>query len=310
MNRRAAILGIVLLQSLSSISGLAHDIIKTLNVGAIADTSLFEAAPDNNLGGSPTLVSGSTAQLKRSRALIRFAPDFSLLPTNAVIAGISLQLTVVSLPGGGGAGSNFKLHRLLRPWAEGTKTGNNGGPAASGETTWNAASFPAGLWSSPGAAAGIDYAAVPSTVASVSGLGKYEWSSTDQMIADFKGWREEPAKNFGWILISDAENISQSARRFGDRTDNDNAPLLVIEYLLPPEELKISEGQMIEQYFLLHIEFDENTTYEVQMREDLAPGSPWVTLETLGPFTQPIHWVFADPRGNHPQRFYRLKALP
>lgn len=288
----------------------AHDIVKTVTFKAAADTSLFELTPDNNLGGSDTLVAGTIAQLTKSRALIRFAPDFSLIPADASIVGVSLQLSVVSTPGGGGANSNFELHRMLRPWNEGTQIGKTGSPAQAGEPTWNARSFPAGSWSRPGGAAGTDFEAKASSSAAVTGLGRYEWSSNDQMKLDLAAWQADPSRNYGWILLSDAEATSQSARRFGSRDSGADAPTLVVEYVLPPEQVEIDEIQLIEDFALLHLDLAKDIRYAVQFKDDLSPGTPWQTKEVLGPFTEATHWVFADPRSNQKQRFYQLQTLP
>src|SRR5262245_31405199 len=49
----------------------------------VADTSLLEVSPTNNLGGYPGMNAGTTQEFKRTRALMRF--DFSSLPTNTLI---------------------------------------------------------------------------------------------------------------------------------------------------------------------------------------------------------------------------------
>src|SRR5207249_366366 len=89
----------------------------------VADTSLFEYAPDNNLGGG-SLVAGSIGinrQGKRSRALIQFS--MTNLPADAaILTSATLRLSVIKLPGSG-VDSMFDLHRVLHSWGDGHQGG-------------------------------------------------------------------------------------------------------------------------------------------------------------------------------------------
>jgi hypothetical protein len=108
----------------------------SVSIYPIADTSLFEYTPSNNLGGG-SLVSGTIGLGYRSRALVQFAT--SDIPTNVYLLAASLILTVSRTPQAGGVASYFDLHRMLRPWGEGNKSdgGPGGGaPADPGEATW------------------------------------------------------------------------------------------------------------------------------------------------------------------------------
>src|SRR5207249_7454081 len=51
--------------------------------------------------------------------------------------------------------------------------------------------------------------------------------------ADAQAWLNNPATNFGWMLITESERTPESARRFGSREDPSHAPVLVIGYLVP-----------------------------------------------------------------------------
>src|SRR2546426_11165996 len=91
-----------------------------------ADTSLFEDAPTNNLGGLDMLVTGTTAIGFRSRALIKF--DIAgHLPANATVTNALLRLTVVRTPSSGGKDSIFRLYRVVQGWEEGDKAGTSVG---------------------------------------------------------------------------------------------------------------------------------------------------------------------------------------
>jgi hypothetical protein len=80
----------------------------------VADTSLLEVAPDNNVGGFVGMNSGSTQEFNRTRALMRF--DLSSLPTNTLILSAMLQLEVTRQPDELANNTTFGVHRMLRPW--------------------------------------------------------------------------------------------------------------------------------------------------------------------------------------------------
>lgn len=81
--------------------------------------------------------------------------------------------------------------------------------------------------------AGGDFAASPSALAAVGGVGNYEIVSTPGMIADVQHWIDTPAEVFGWILIGpEGNDISQRARRLYSRSSAavDARPRLTISY--------------------------------------------------------------------------------
>src|SRR2546427_6017298 len=100
----------------------------------VADTTLYETTPNNNLGANTDFIAGTTAgnagQPYRNRALLRF--DVSgQIPTGAAITSATLTLLVVKTPSVP-ANSAFNLHRLLVSWGEGSKTGSLGLQATTG----------------------------------------------------------------------------------------------------------------------------------------------------------------------------------
>jgi hypothetical protein len=205
----------------------------TLTINASADTSLFEYDPNDNLGASSLVAGtiGSAGQDKRSRALFQFSnADF---PTDAFLLSATLNLSVLK-ESGAAVDSNFDLHRLVRPWGEGNKTGCEGAgrgcPANSGEATWNARFVPSDLWSLPGAAAPDDFLQDVSSTTFITGQGVYSFTN---LLADVEFWRAHPAENYGWILISESEEIPYTSRRFGSREEGP-APALQLDYLRLP----------------------------------------------------------------------------
>jgi len=202
----------------------------TIALPPVADTTSSQSYPDNNLGGEAFLESGLNDNADVSRALLKFDVAGNL-PANATIQRVTLTLTVahsISV-----SASVFSLHRVLHAWGEGAKTnGAGGGPATSGEATWNARLYPAPLWSVPGATAPADYVAAASASQFVIAESSYSFSSN--LLADVQFWFTNSAANFGWFLISEDEGTFDTSQRFASREDAANAPRLVIDYTLPP----------------------------------------------------------------------------
>src|SRR5206468_3825148 len=102
-------------------------------------------------------------------------------------------------------------------------------------------------WTIPGGAATNDYSPEASAEAAIYGVGDspYTFASSPALVADVQGWLDDPAANFGWMLICQAEQFNYTARRFGSREDLGNAPYLVVEYEPPQIDLvTIANGQL------------------------------------------------------------------
>lgn len=134
---------------------------------------------------------------------------------------VALTLHVTFAPGGA-KDSVFALHSVRLPWEEGkgspaTGSGNNGAPAQTGETTWSNRLSPNTRWEAPGGRAGFDYGSKTTASVPVSGVGSYTIASASnpELISDIQSWIDQPSSNFGWVLISQSEDILQTARRFG-----------------------------------------------------------------------------------------------
>lgn len=209
----------------------------TIAFTAVADTSLFEANPDYNLGAT-SLVSGTNRQYSRSRALFRF--DLSALPAGAVVTNVQVVMNVTRRPdpdNGEPVNSDFNLYRLHVGWGEGTSSSVTGSVASPGDATWNERYYQTVPWETGGAAVGVDYAASPSSTTPVSGVGSYTWQSSLRMVQDVTAWQSDPASNFGFILISQDEELPSSGRRFASTEDfSDTAlpPQLIVTYVPEP----------------------------------------------------------------------------
>ncbi len=274
----------------------------------VADTSLLEINPDNNLGGFMGMNAGTTQNYTRTRALLRF--DLSSLPTNSVILATALQVEVTREPDEPPNNTTFGLHRMLRPWGEGNKSPTTqpgrGLPATPGEATWNCAFHPTNTWTVPGGAADVDFSSVESSSQFIYGVGDspYRFETTPELVADVTAWVKQPASNFGWMLLCDDEPANFTARRFGTREDPSYAPFLEITFLAPP---RIDSARRNGDQFEIAFTAQAGQSYDVQYRDSLA-NSLWLSLTNFGPVaaTAPVQ-VFDSI--SQPHRFYRLNTF-
>ena len=282
---------------------------ESVRLQPVADTTLFESAPNDNLGGWTHFVAGTTgsqADRTRNRALLRFAIAGSL-PAGATITSASLKLAVTRIPGTSGGGSavnsTFALHRVLRSWGEGDKLGDRGAPADPGEATWNWRFAPADGWTTPGGEAGSDYVADPSATIGVTGLGADTIAGADTLVADVQLWLDQPGSNHGWLWLSQSEERAKTARAFGSREDAGQAPELEIEF--SPGELRIDRvgrsGDTLELQFAARA----GHGYAVEWTPQL-PAAGWTPLTNFPPAIADRTVTATDPITER-SRFYRLR---
>ncbi|MFO1461088.1 MAG: DNRLRE domain-containing protein [Verrucomicrobiota bacterium] len=123
----------------------------------VADTTILGINPENNLGATPELIVGSVNRLEsdiRARMLLRF--DLSGLPPGAVVTQAVLGVEVL-VKRDGSAPEGVGVHRMLRDWGEGSKSGLQGAKATAGEATWNSRFKGGGAWAEPGGKRGTDF---------------------------------------------------------------------------------------------------------------------------------------------------------
>ena len=214
---------------------------ETISLLPVADTTLFEVAPNNNLGGADFFNAGTAGNGNRNRALLRF--DFSeSLPPGAVITRAELTLEIVRQPRDGAANSFFGLRRTLQAWGEGAQVpaeANSpglGAPAGTGEATWNAPFAGGSLW----LVAGGHFSDSTSGLAPGGNLGgQLFFESTSALVADLQRWVDHPEENFGWTLASEDEETGKTARSFASR-ESGFGPLLTLQYAVVPEPAALS----------------------------------------------------------------------
>ena len=123
-----------------------------------------------------------------------------------------------------------ELHKLLADWGEGTSdaTGEEGqgAPATTNDATWRHRFYDTIFWTTQGG----DFSNTVSGSQSVGAIGDYTWSSA-QMVTDVQSWLDNPAGNFGWLVLGN-ESENTTAKRF-DTRESSSPPVLNIEYTPP-----------------------------------------------------------------------------
>lgn len=211
----------------------------TVRLAPSRDNTLFESTVSQlSNGAGPHLYAGRNSSFAgdRRRALLRFSVADSI-PAGAVIDRVELTLNVSQVRET--SGRPFGLHRVSTRWGEGASDsgtggvshgGGSGAPAAAGDATWTCAVLDTIPWTT----AGGDYASAESAVAQVGGLGAHVWASTPDLVADVQAWLDDPASDFGWILMGDESEVG-TAKRFDSRENATPAarPVLTVVYTAP-----------------------------------------------------------------------------
>lgn len=211
---------------------------------AVADTAQLQSVKDNTLyedpvgdssnGAGSAMFTGRNSQTVNSvrRALVAF-DIAAVIPAGSTIENVTMTLFNDAA---NASPQELSLHRLSASWGEGASAAGggqgSGGPAAPGDATWLHRYFDADLWTTPGG----DFAPAASSAAIVSGPGFYSWSSTSALVADVQGLLDQPAGNYGWLLLGN-ESEASSAKRFATREADDpfTRPMLNIEFTPVPE---------------------------------------------------------------------------
>lgn len=202
----------------------------SVGIVPVADTTLQSAFPTLNFGGGTTMTAGERRFGGSTRGLMVFNVA-GVLPPGAVIESASLSLTVVRSPVGGIA-STFDLHRLTASWGEGRGQDQGGSTALANEATWeNRFGASGSPWTTPGG----DFVSTVSSSHTIGAAGNYVFASSAQMVADIQSWYNDPADNFGWILMSESEGVNTTIQRFGTHEDKDTSPVLTISFTVVPE---------------------------------------------------------------------------
>jgi len=202
-----------------------------VNINPSKDNTLYEydsleGDRSNALGFH--FFAGETGMNELRRGVLAFDIAGSV-PPGSTITAVSLSVNMSRTPTS--TVYVMELHKLLADWGEGTSvaTGGegDGAPATPNDATWRHRFFDTIFWSAQGG----DFSATVSASQMVGVVGQYTWSSA-QMVADVQGWLDNPASNFGWLMLGDETAIA-TAKRF-DTRESASPPMLTIEFIRPP----------------------------------------------------------------------------
>src|SRR5438477_1414205 len=203
-----------------------------ININPSKDNTLYEYVPaDGDLSNALGFhfFAGETAMSELRRGVLAFDIAGNI-PAGSTITSVTLSIhmsrTALSTP------RIVELHRLLADWGEGTSQASGeegiGAPATPNDATWRHRFFDTIFWTTQGG----DFSATVSASQSVGAIGVYTWSSP-QMTADVQSWLDNPASNFGWLVLGD-ESTSTTAKRF-DTRESASPPALTIVYTEPTQ---------------------------------------------------------------------------
>jgi hypothetical protein len=177
-------------------------------------------------GAGPHIFTGTTRFRARRRALLAFDVA-AQIPPGSRITRVSLTMNVSQTISGP---MPVTLHRVSANWGEGTSNAGSAGdgagaPSTTNDATWVHTFFPDRRWTNAG---GDFTAAADATGSAASGNSVWEGGT---MIARVQEWLDQPASNFGWIVIGN-EVGQATAKRFDSREvpNATSRPSLTIEF--------------------------------------------------------------------------------
>jgi len=199
-----------------------------INIFPSKDNTLYQYNPNegdlsNALGNH--FFTGTTGFGEIRRGVLAFDIAGNI-PPGSTITAASLSLNMSR--GFNGTARTTELHKLLADWGEGTSQApgeeGSGAPATANDATWRHRFYDTVFWTTQGG----DFSPTVSASQSVGPAGQYMWSSA-QMVADVQSWLDNPASNFGWLVLGD-ESTSPTAKRF-DTRESASPPVLTIDYV-------------------------------------------------------------------------------
>ena len=204
--------------------------LQSLDIDAFKDNTLYETVDgslSNGLGAHFFAGKTGAAGSNTSRRGVLAFDIAGNLPAGATISHVTLTLHMSRTIADA---EDVELHLLTSDWGEGASDapGQEGGGDSSqtNDATWIHTFYNNSNWTTSGG----DFASTASASTSVNGIGYYLWSS-GVMIADVQMWLDNPATNYGWILIGDEVN-DRTAKRFDSRENAavDRRPVLTVFY--------------------------------------------------------------------------------
>jgi hypothetical protein len=201
-----------------------------INITPSKDNTLYEYDPaegDHSNGAGLHFFAGENAMGELRRGVLAFNVA-GTIPAGSTITAVTLTMNMSMTPAGP---ETVELHKLLSDWGEGTSHApqgeGDGAPATPNDATWRHRFFDTIFWTTEGG----DFSVTVSASQSVGSTGPYTWSST-QMVADVQSWVDDPATEFGWLVLGNETTIA-TAKRF-DTRESASPPMLTIQYIPGP----------------------------------------------------------------------------
>jgi spore coat protein A len=206
---------------------------ETVTLVAAMDTTMYQEDNTRSDGAGAYLFAGNNNDESARRALIAFDVG-AVVPPGSTIDTVELRLLLSRT---NVADNPIDLHRVTAAWGEGSSraAGNEGGggPAAQGDATWTYREWPDKPWTNPG---GDFVASVSASTLVQSSDTSCTWSDSP-MVQDVQGWLDNPAQNFGWILVGESSQ-GASSKRFDSRNGSPaTAPQLTITFTPPAQPI-------------------------------------------------------------------------
>src|SRR6266513_3624400 len=199
----------------------------TININPSKDNTLYEfvaADGDRSNGIGLHLFAGRTDMAEKRRGVLAFNVAGSIPPGSTITsASLSMNMSRTLL----NTARTIELHKLLADWGQGTSDASGqegqGIAATTNDATWRHRFYNTIFWTTQGG----DFSGTVSASQSVGAIGLYVWSST-QMVADVQSWLDNPATNFGWLVLGN-EATNDTTKRF-DTRESTIPPVLTVEY--------------------------------------------------------------------------------
>jgi hypothetical protein len=195
----------------------------TVRLVPLKDNTLIETPVGNSNGAGDGIFAGKvglTGGGTRRRGLLAF--DLGSIPAGATIDAVRCSLTMAQSPSA--TPYTITLHRVGADWGEAGSFGSGqGGPAFPGDATWIHSFYNTTAWTSPGG----DFSQIASAGQLVGSVGTYAWTGAG-LVADVQSWLDQPATNFGWLVMGD-EEFQSSVKKFYSR-EGFIPPTLTVDY--------------------------------------------------------------------------------
>ncbi len=251
----------------------------SININPSKDNTLYQFVSvdgDRSNGVGVHFFAGETAEAELRRGVLAFDIAGSI-PAGSTIISVSLSMNMSRAASS--TARTVELHKLLADWGEGTSDAptqeGQGALATTNGATWRHRFYNTIFWTTQGG----DFSGTVSASQSVGAIGQYVWTSA-QMVADVQSWLDNPATNFGWLVLGD-ESTSATGKRF-DTRESTSPPVLTIEYTAPATITLSAVGRKVGGINTVRLSWSGATSTNVDVYRN---GSVIATVPNTGAYT-------------------------